>query len=218
METPPPYVPSAPKKSNTGLIIGIVLAVCAVCCIGGVVAIGGLGFLGFKAAAPMIECTVGMEETRTAILAYAQANDGKLPNAATWQQDIRPHLVTAQKQIGKDRGPFKALDPSKPLECVRGENPTGIAYNASLSGKKLADIQDKRATVLIFEAPGSRMNFAEPYKPQDPAKRPTMFGEPREWFVVHVEGQIDFEMEQGKKGGATPPEGEPKAGETAGGA
>jgi hypothetical protein len=187
METPPPYMPPR-KKSSTGLVVGIVLGVVALCCIGGAVLIGGLGYMGIKAGGPMVECMVGFEQLRQAMDLYIKENDGKLPKAETWQDDLRPYFARTQK-AGDGAGPFKEWDPQGDWGCQNGNNRTGIAFNDRLSGKKVDDIEDK-STVVLFEVEGARKNAHEPYQPRDDKKSPEIMGTPRGWIKMPLEGEI----------------------------
>jgi hypothetical protein len=192
METPPPYIPPK-KKSNTGLIIGIVLGSVALCCIlsAGVLFGGGLWLV--NKAKGIGECAMSFQFAQKAMQAYAADHDGKLPNAKTWQDDIREYYKKATQKINKDQsGPiqFHPFASDGEWACVNENQPaTGIAFNVELSGKKISDIKDPGTTVLLFETPTVGKNQAKKYEALDPKSSPKIFNENRGWIVMPVQGR-----------------------------
>jgi hypothetical protein len=77
---------------------------------------------------------------------YAEDHAGRLPNAGTWMDDIRPYLVN-----------------ERVFRCPNDE-PHKYAYamNSKLSGLELRKIPDRANTVLIFESDADRRNAADP--------------------------------------------------------
>ncbi len=188
METPPPYAPPR-KKSNTGLIIALVLGGIAVCCIGGVGLLIGGGFLMFNKVKGFANCAISYEEVRQAVDAYTKDHNGTLPKAETWQDDVKPYLT--QVNIKKeDLGPFERLKPEGDWGCKQDDGTvTGMAYNDTVSGKKLTEIQDPYSTVMIFEVEKAGRNLHEQYKPRGTENSPKIFGEHRGWFEMPVIGK-----------------------------
>jgi hypothetical protein len=188
METPPPY--SAPKKKNTGLIIGLVIGGVALCCVGPMLLLGGGAFFMFNQTKGFATCLIGMEQLRDSVLAYAEANDGKLPKAKTWMNDVRPYF---KKEVGKVEGNPFAMSTEGTYACPGdGGEATGIAYNSALSGKTLKSIQDKVATVVLFEIEEPAENAARAYKELPVTGSPKIMNETRGWLTVTLEGDVQI--------------------------
>lgn len=198
METPPSYAP--PKKSNTGLIIGLVLGGIAICCIGGV-ALGGFGlFRFFKGTlAPMAECMMSYEAIGKAVTDYADEHQGKLPSAAAWQDELAPYVKKRLAKLQKEEMPFKVMDPSGEWSCTMGDKKTGMAFNADLAGTLLSDAR-KDDKVVIFEVEQIGRNVSEKYVARDKAASPKLMGERRGWITINAAGgvQMGDEDMQGK--------------------
>ncbi len=191
METPPSYAP--PKKSNTGLIIGLVLGGIGICCVGGIalVLFGGLQF--FKNVAPMAECMMNYSAVQKGMDEYAQANNGKLPPAATWQNDLKPYVEKSLAKLKKEAGPFKVMDVNGDWGCTTGETKTGMAYNTEIAGKTLEDVRAK-ALVTVFETPQIGRNQALKFEELPRSSSPKLMGNPRGWIKivggrVHMDGR-----------------------------
>jgi hypothetical protein len=190
MDAPPPYY-SGQKKSNVGLIIAIILGVVCVCCILPILAVGGLGFWGFSKMKGMMGCSIAFTTLQRSIQDYADAHDGKLPKADTWQTDIHPYL---EKEASKNEKELKMFTngPLDAVGCTNGDSPsTGIAFNTELSGKKISDVKDPLNTVMLFEVPKTGSNLSEPYKAQPYASSPTMLGKNRGWYVCGIDGRVE---------------------------
>lgn len=197
-QTPPPYYAGAPKKSNTTTVVFIVLGVCAVCCILGVLGIGGAAWFGFTKGKGLIGCAIGFEEARQATFAYAQAHKGMLPKAETWQDDIRPYFAKVAAKNADERNMLGGFKPQGDWVCQNADGPTtGIAFNSSLAGKKLAEIPDKDQTILFFEVPKTGANLHEPYVERSDDDSPKLMGKPRGWINMAVEG--DAKIKNGGK-------------------
>lgn len=187
-----------PKKNNTGLIIGLVVGAFVLCCVGGI-ALFGMGiWAGFRAVQPVAECAIAFETARDAIKEYAADNDGKLPKAATWQDDIRPYVEKTSAEFKKSNMPFKVLEPDGAWGCSSEGKSTGMAFNADLSGKKIDAIPNASITPLLFEIPAPKRNAAMPYRKQDDSNKPKMMGKPREWAVLTLEGSLNLNVENSR--------------------
>lgn len=199
--TPPPFGAQQPaKKNNTVLIVVIVLVVLAIPCL---LLVGG-GFWVYNVAKtnvmPMAGCAIGFEELRDSILAYADDNDGKLPNAATWQDDVRSYFAKESKGNKQDKGPFETFQPDGDWGCKHEGGMTGIAFNSELSGKKVADIKDPEDTIVIYEVPAAKRNASGVYKEQAKSSSPKIFGERRGWFKIALKGDGDLDgTRQGRR-------------------
>ncbi|MBX3118837.1 MAG: hypothetical protein KF784_07205 [Fimbriimonadaceae bacterium] len=183
---PPPFSPPARKSNNTVLIVivCVVVGICLVCGIGAVAS----GLYAFNKVGSTLACVVNVEATRQGLMDYARANDGTLPRAETWQDDIKQYVGAHLRR--DDMGPIEVMDPNGEWYCDTEGMKTGIAFNSDLSEKKLADIADKYATIAIFEIEQPRRNANEPFKRRDHNTSPKMFGEHRGWFVMPVEGEM----------------------------
>lgn len=191
MESPPSFTPPG-KKSNTGLIVGLIVGGVVLCCVLPIGLIAGGGFFAFKKVQGSITCAFAFEQIRTSVTDYADANGGKLPTASKWMDQVRPYYEKQVKSAKVEKNPFGTLPVNGVWGCTDDTGlKTGIAFNSELSNKKLADIKDKASTILIFEVPSAEMNRNEPYKPQPKNTSPKVFGNPRGWIYAPVEGKLD---------------------------
>lgn len=204
METPPSYAP--PKKSNTGLIIGLVLGGIAICCIGGVALLFFGGLQLFKNVAPMAECMMNYGFVEHALDDYQREHDGKLPSAATWQDELAPYVAKQTAKAKGDAGPFKLIDPNGDWGCTTGDTKTGMAFNTAMAGKTMSDARADES-VIIFETKQSGRNLSQKYEKLDRASSPKMMGNPRGWIVIEggrgvvIDGRktnANFTIESGK--------------------
>lgn len=100
---------------------------------------------------------------------YANDHAGRLPNAGTWMDDIRPYLVN-----------------ERVFRCPQDEpHKYAFAMNSKLSGLELRKIPDRANTVLIFESDADRRNAADPMTSLSRRHRHKLG---KEWvdFVAHV--------------------------------
>ena len=170
----------------------IVLVCILVPCIGFVILGGFMWNFGQKTIMPMVSCAIGFEFVREGIQDYAKEHDGKLPNAKTWQDDVRPYYKERLGKNSGDFGPFEPMSPEGAWGCKVDEKQfTGMAFNSELSEKKLADIQDKETTMLIFEIEKAMSNANEPFKKRPQSTSPKMMGEHRGWIAMPIEGEMD---------------------------
>jgi hypothetical protein len=219
MQAPPPYVPQQ-KKGKSGLIIALIIGAIVVCCGLPLALFGGAAWFGMNKGKGFIECTFTFQNVHKAVKAYADEK-GKLPNAKTWQDDVKPYYEKVISSAKGEAGPFKILPADAEWGCTQDSVKTGIAFNAALSGKKLKDIKDPEATILLFEVPTAKRNLSMPYKKQDPAKSPSLMGlkEHRGWFEAPVEGEAELVGPTGKRarvggrGGSGAPNFDVKVGE-----
>jgi len=188
MESPPPYMP-APKKSNTGLIIGLIIGGVFLCCVLPIGLMGGGAFWVFNKAKGIVQCGMAFQNVKNGVLKYAAAHDGKLPKAETWQDDVKRYY--AESMTPKDQaGPFEQMSPDGDWGCKESDGTmTGIAFNSDLSGKKLDSIKDQLGTVLLFETERASHNLHEKYKPRPFETSPMMLGKHRGWLKSSVSGQ-----------------------------
>jgi hypothetical protein len=199
METPPSYAP--PKKSNTGLIIGLVLGGIAICCIGGVALLGffGLNFFN-KTVAPMAACMASYEAVASSISAYADDHGGKLPSASAWQDELAPYVEKQLAKKKKENSPFKVIEPNGEWSCTFGDKKTGLAYNVELDGKALADAR-RDNKIVIFEVEEIGRNLSQKYTERDKSSSPKLFGERRGWITINAASGLqmnDQTMNSGK--------------------
>jgi hypothetical protein len=187
MEAPPPYMPP-PRKSNTGLIVGLIIGGVFLCCLlpVGLLVGGGLWFA--NKAFPLASCSIAYEDARDAIRAYADDHNGNLPAAATWQDDVRPYYQKIIKQH-KELGPIKLMPADGAWGCDADKNMrTGMAFNDDLAGKKFSDFAMSR-DVLLYEIKQATMNAHGKYVPLPESDAPQIvFGQPRGWFIIRATG------------------------------
>lgn len=196
MQTPPPFheqppTYSAPRRSNTGLIIGIVIGVLAICC-GlplGLVAYGvkNLGPAVFDTAG----CAVSMSFLQRSAELYAKDHNGQLPSAATWQDDLKTYYRKLHdKPKNKDTGPINIPYMEDQALCVQSGKQTGIAINTDVAGKKLSDIKDPSGEILFFEVNQVGRNLSEKYVEKPKNQGPLIFGKHRRFFAISVNGHM----------------------------
>lgn len=206
--------PTSRQPASGNKVLVIVLVVFGVLCLG-MVALGVVGFMSCRnvlqnTVMPMVSCGIAYEEVREAMFAYAKDHDGKLPNAATWEDDVRPYfakvdLITKENADAPSGFRIRKMPVEGPWGCKIGpEEYTGMAFNKDLSGKKLADIKDAHSTVLLFEVEKSGKNLSEPYSPRSTMNAPKLFGESRGWMWIPVEGKNPFGSKGGKFGEPPP--------------
>lgn len=178
-------------------IISLVLLLCILFSVGGFLVCSNIA----RQVGPTIQCSGTFELASTAVLAYASENDNTLPNADTWQEDVRPYYERLyQKVMGDEgtkeipglfRGTIESFIPKKstePWTCQTGTTITVITFNSDLSGKKFGDIADRSSTVMLWEMKGEGINMAAPYTKPGDADRPSVGYSPRDWFVVYADG------------------------------
>jgi hypothetical protein len=137
--------------------------------------------------------------------AYAVEHGGKLPEAATWQDDIQPYY---QRLFDKYKAEFEGADkfidgllPSAAgdvFQCKNSDRTTGVAYNSDIAGKVLKDIKDPDRTVMFFETDTMGRNQAMAYKAMPNSKAPKWMNSSRDWIVWNVSGNSNpFETSSG---------------------
>lgn len=180
-----------PQKSNTTLIVVIVVLCVVVPC----ALLIGVGSYFVRQVgqnvSPMIGCMLMYEGVRDAVEEYALANEGKMPPATSWQDDIRPFYAKWREKSSKDSGPFKPPAADSEWSCKFGDRVTGIAYNSDLQGKKWEEIENRRKTVLIYEIDQVMKNANGPFKERSKKGSPQFMGEERGWLSIPVEGSMD---------------------------
>ena len=197
MQPPPFETPGGPPRKKSSALPWIIIGGVLVCCIGPIAAIGGAGYFGMKSMSPMIGCTIAMNGISRALEDYTKANGGKLPPAATWQTDIAPYYDKVLK--GEDAGPFAIPTSKEPFGCGEGSAKTPFAFNTAFAGKKIADIKDKDAAILVFETTGTpELNKSGGYKDLGSAASPKIFNQPRGWFALNAEFE-PVTIENGKQ-------------------
>lgn len=201
METPPPQYAPPRKKSNTGLIIGLILGGIGICCIGGIaVMIFGVGWF-FRNLGPVVECTLNYEVVRESMKAYADEHEGKLPAAANWQDELAPYVQRASAKYNKKNNPFKSMSADGEWGCKTDATRTGMAFNDKYNGKKIQDARTDDG-VIVFETVETGRNLHKDYLPLDRASSPKVMGKNRGWFtIVGASGvQVDGRNSQGMSG------------------
>lgn len=145
---------------------------------------------------PIVGCQLTFESMHEAIQDYAEEHNGKLPSAEKWQDEMKPYVARhlgrlVKKMKDEDAGwIMKIMDVEKDWGCYKGdtEEMTGIAFNKSLSGKKVDDIESKSTSVILFEIEAPKRNASEDFKSLDPKDSPKIFGSIRGWYEVTWDG------------------------------
>ena len=149
---------------------------------------GGLAFWGFGKMKGFAGCGFAFGDVQKALLRYADSHGGHLPNAATWQDDIR-NDYNAVKTPKAKLGPFPEMSAQGDWGCADEKGAmSGMAFNSDLSGKKIADITDPAGTIMVFEVSSPAKNLNKPYKPGAFLESPLIFGTHRGWMEAPVQG------------------------------
>lgn len=206
-QTPPPFQvtpPSAPatNSANKACII-------AVCCVLLLCVVLILAFIAFSRnvmgeVTQTFSCVGMFEMSDNSLRAYALEHNGKLPQAATWQDDIAPYYQRLYDKMKTEKLPKSWLPPApgEPLQCVWGQRKTGIAFNVQLSGKELKKIDQPTKTPVVFEVDKVGTNLAEVFVEQPKSKAPKVMYNDRDWIVYYVEGNKN-PFETSKSGSAS---------------
>ncbi len=187
MEAPPTF--SAPAKKSGGSKLWVwILAGVGLCCVLPALVCGGAALWGLNKFKDLGACFVNLDAVSKSFREYSDSHDGKLPPAATWQDDLKSSVAKNLNMNGKDTGPFKLMKADGAWGCTNDAGVQyGIAYNTTVAGKKIGEI--KQEDVLFYEVPAPKQNQAAPYKPQDPATGRQVFGKPFGWIFVTVGGE-----------------------------
>lgn len=203
----------APRRQNKTPMILAIVAVCLLCvCGGGGLAVWFFGKQAIDRSMELVACMANFEAVQTAIMEYANDHEGTLPKAETWQDDVRSYLVFSSEFEEMKDSPFEFKVITKDGEwcCqISDAKKTGMCFNEELSGKKLADIEDMRSTVLVFETDSVGRNQHAKYTPQPHESSPKFFGSHRGWMRVPVQGDVqgmDHEYAELKSRRRTPQE------------
>lgn len=192
MQAPPSYSGPVRKKSNVGLIVGIVVAVLALCCVLPIALLvkGATSFMG--GASTMMSCGNTLSNVRDGLVAYAKQHDGKLPPAENWQDTIQSLVKPVVLPP-----PFQN---SSAADVCDAAAPSSIAYNTDVAGKKLADLNEKDDVVVLFEVPGKGRNQARKYQQLPFKGSPQLvMGAPRGWMEQPLHGDAYLVGQNGQK-------------------
>ena len=189
---PPPGMAPPRRKSNTALIITIILICVLVPCI----AVVGFIFWGIHIAKnnimPWVGCGINLEQAAYSIRDYAKDHNGMLPKASDWQDEVRSYVIKRGERKSHKDNPFGTMNPNKPYGCQPSgdaQHGSGIAFNSDLSGKKLDDVKDTQ-TILVYEIEAPAANASGPYKDRGETAPPFFAGAKREWLTVDVHGHL----------------------------
>lgn len=193
MESPPQF-PGAPKKSNTGLILGgIALAVVVCCC--GVCGVGGyFGKNLMQDAGGIVGCSASIEMHRDALLAYAAKHGGKMPAAAKWQDELKPFLKSNPDLKG---APFE-IPTADDAFCDKKAG-TSLTLNTAVAGKSVEGLKKAGDPVVLFEAPGTGRNRAGAWSEPDFNASPSVMNKHRGWLRQTLEGEPEIKGERGQR-------------------
>jgi hypothetical protein len=178
------------KKSNTGLIIGLVVGGLLLCCIGPAVLLGGGMFWAFNKAKPLVQCTFAFNDVRDGLRLYAAEHNGKLPPLDTWQDEVAPYYEKAMEKGKQDeKEMFGVMSANGLWGCDDGSGgKTGMALNDEVAGKDVSTLETSN-TVVLFEIRNAARNAHEKYVPKPDKGGPKLFGADRGWFLVRMSGE-----------------------------
>lgn len=206
MEAPPPYMPPR-KKSNTGLIVGIIIGAVVLCCMVPIGLLVGGGFWIFNKGKEIIQCSSAFRDARDGLRMYAADHNGKLPPAETWQDDtISYYQKAVDRTSAEDRKVLGSMAANGPWGCADGSGGiTGIAINEDVAGKDLTKVESAN-DIVLFEVRKSTRNAHEKYEALPLTESPKLVGSPRGWFLIRMNGESMLRTKQGteKAVGTTP--------------
>ncbi len=195
--SPPEFNPPRQQSGNK-IWLWLLLAVGVLCVICGI----GLFFMVrsvMNAGMGLVSCSMNGDLARDAVLAYALDHDGKLPNAATWQDDVRPYYERLYNKLMNDSDlkdipdffNLKVAAPGTVLECdLGGGKKSGFAFNSLIAGKLTSEFTSPTTTVVVWETSTPAYNANG-----DPATRsgesPAIMGDKRPWIDCMIEGQSE---------------------------
>lgn len=141
-------------------------------------------------------CYMDFTDVDQALRKFA-ADNGRYPEAANWQNDVKAHYEAYRKQSSADAEVFSAeasknrMNPNGPWGCtyrVKGKDvKTGFALSKSVAGKRPEDIPNPSDAVLLFEVPTVAANQVLPYTEQDDRKYPQTGSDEGWWQVSYVD-------------------------------
>lgn len=174
------------KKTNTGLIIGLVVGGVLLCCVGPIAALVIGGLFVVKSTSPLITCSFAFRDARDAVRQYARDHDGKLPAADHWQDEVRPYYEKIVASQPKGQNPFGNMSSGGEWGCENGSGGrTGMAFNDDVSSMTIDKVESSDAIVL-FEVQQATANAHEKYTQHSEAGGPKIFGQPRGWFLIRM--------------------------------
>lgn len=191
----PPAAPRPSTGNRTCLILTLAIGVpCVILTVVGAWFLYNAFQVVMKDFVPMVECADRFANARAALLAYADENGGRLPDATTWQDVSAPYVESNRPAKNEE---FHALDIERlPAEgdwgCRYEKKLTGMAYNADVAGKLVADLPSH--AVLLFEIEEPSRNANMPYDDRPTKGAPTAFGEQREWMEIPLRGKSNFDQ------------------------
>ena len=132
----------------------IILVVVGMCVLGAI----ATTWFGFKMwntnITPMIGCAMNYESVHESLREYAKEHNGKLPKAATWQEDLRPYVKKAIARMKEDGPPeqmgieiMNADDDKWGCKTGKEGEMTGMYFNDDVSEMKIDDLESKYATL-----------------------------------------------------------------------
>ncbi len=196
MQAPPPFEQSyqPPQKGKISPWIYVLGGIGVFCCLG-IVGIGALGVGAMKSIGPMVGCSLNMYQAQKAMFAYADAHDGKLPSAETWQDDIAQYYSTelSSRKSGKGMAQvgIKIAPITDALPCNEANPKTGIFFNSDFAGKKITDAKDPGRSWILYEDVNPVMNGNAPWKPKSDATAPMIMGSRRQWLKLSLNKASD---------------------------
>jgi competence protein ComGC len=206
-------MPAAKKgMSPTGillLVLGIIAALC-------VVLVGGCALMMnnvFSQMSPVVGCMMTSSMMEKSAQAYVLDHKGKFPNAEKWEDELAPYYERlynkSEKEFKKMRsmpmvgGMFEIMKPGDTMQCGKGANATGFAFNKDLSGAEKAKVASPSRTPMFFEVQEVKRNNALPGDQLPTGTAPKIMGDTRKWIVFYVDGNENpFESSNSSKSGS----------------
>ncbi len=138
-----------------------------------------------RALAPTTGCALTLDALRGALRGYAEAHDGRLPPAATWQTDLAPYYDRARAGAFRPQRSDESPRADEPWECQKAPEATALVFNAALGGRKISELTEPERQVVVFEAGGAaEVNRNAAFDPARVGLSPKTFGMHRAWYGI----------------------------------
>jgi len=158
MQNPASY-PVPPRRSGLPTWVWVLIACGSGCgCLGFIAIFAAILFPVFAQArmkAREVSCMSNVKQMDLAVAMYMQDHNEVMPASRGWMDTLQPYLAGAQKgSASPDMSVFHC--PAVPAGDY------GYAYNSQLSRKSLADINDPRQAIELYDSSDLTRSASDP--------------------------------------------------------
>lgn len=177
-----------PKKSNAGLIIGIIIGVFVLLCGGGLL-VGGLALS--KNVFPFAGCVASMAVADEGIKGYVKET-GKFPDADKWQDQAKKYIKSKEDTKG---APMKIWMGEGPIDCSIDGTEMSLYFNKGMAGQDAKKLQEQgmNPIVLLWGPKKEGINLSANANEFDKIPAPKLFGENIGWLKMSLNGSTNME-------------------------